>query len=75
MLVNGTPTRIVVLSVADITGPAELDAAAVEGLVYVADSLNPLWPGSAIASEGDYAFLEEVITNLPANNYDILYPI
>jgi len=75
MAINGTIQRIAVQVNSTIEDPGELNGVILDATVYVADSLNPLWPGSALPAITEYETVDSILLATPAANYLVLYPV
>lgn len=68
ILTNGQITKVVISDIANVTTP-DLDGATFVAVVYVADSAQPIWPGTPLAQVTDFAGFETYTLATNAERY------
>jgi len=71
MFTDGMITKIVGNNIENVTTP-DLDGATFDVVVYVYDSNQPIWPGSALPVATDFAQVEDITLATNSERYAML---
>jgi len=70
---NGAITRIEVTDIENVTTP-DLDGATFKAVIFIADELQPIWPGTPLPVATDFAAVEDITLVNNAARYAIAHP-